>query len=455
MNKSVVDEQCAIDAGAVDGCGLSPDAIQAMGVAEAESLASDVGRAAIGSVSIVGGAGHVGLPLALVLADSGLQVQIIDRNQEALRSIGEGRVPFMEHGAETLLRKVLGQNRLSMTADLTQLANAPLAIITIGTPVDEFLNPDFTCFRRWIESNLAYLTDDHILVLRSTVYPGTTDWLHSFLRSRGKRVGVAFCPERIVQGYALRELRQLPQIISATTPDALEAARHLFSAIAPCVVEMSPLEAEFAKLFANAYRYVQFAVANQFYMICDSAGVDYNRILKGMKKDYPRLAGLPSAGFAAGPCLFKDTMQLAAFAQNQFHLGHAAMLVNEGLVLYLVNRMRQQYDLVNMTVGLLGMAFKADNDDTRSSLSYKMKKALRVHCGTVLTTDPYVKDDPDLLPLDEVVQRSNLLVLCSPHRAYRGLDNQGRPVIDVWGICEQSTGALCPTPHVSRPGHPT
>ena len=385
-------------------------------------------------VGVVGGAGHVGLPLAIVLADRGMNVLIIDPNEKALETISAGKVPFMERGAESLLQQVLAQGRLAMTADTSQICQTKTAIIAIGTPVDEFLNPDFGCFRRWVESNLPYLSDDHILVLRSTVYPGTTEWLHAYLRKNGKRVGLAYCPERIVQGYAVEELQRLPQIISSTTPAALEAARGLFGAIAPQVVEMKPMEAEFSKLFANVYRYVQFAITNQFYMIASSAGADYNRILEGMKRDYPRLAGLPSAGLAAGPCLFKDTMQLASFAQNQFHLGHAAMLINEGLVLYLVNQLRSEHELAYMNVGLLGMAFKADNDDTRSSLSYKLKKVLQIHCREVLTTDPYVTDDPDLKPLEEVLDRSDLLILCAPHTAYRGLDTRGKKVIDVWGF---------------------
>ncbi len=385
-------------------------------------------------VCVVGGAGHVGLPLAIILADRGLNVVAIDLNEKALATVSQGKMPFLEQGAEPILERVLAQGRLALTSETCWLQRGKTVIITIGTPVDEFLNPDFKCFRLWVEASLPFLTDDQTLILRSTVYPGTTDWLQQFLAGRGKKIGLAYCPERIVQGYAVEELQRLPQIISGTTPEAAAEARRLFSLIAPSIVEMKPMEAEFSKLFANVYRYIQFAVANQFYMIANSAGVNYNRVLEGMKRDYPRLGGLPTAGFAAGPCLFKDTMQLAAFSQNQFHLGHAAMLINEGLVLYLVNQMQHDYKLADMTVGLLGMAFKSNNDDIRSSLSYKLKKVLEIHCREVLTTDPYVSVDPDLKPLDEVLERSDLLVLCAPHSDYRGLDLRGKPVLDVWGF---------------------
>jgi UDP-N-acetyl-D-mannosaminuronic acid dehydrogenase len=289
-----------------------------------------------------------------------------------------------------------------------------------------------------VDALLPHLTDGQLLVLRSTVFPGTTDWLHGYLQRKGRDLKVAFCPERMVQGHGIRELKETPQIISGTTPAAEEEAGKLFSAISPELVAVTPREAEFAKLFNNAYRYIEFAAANQFYLIAKSAGLDYRRVLDAMKRNYPRARGMPSPGLAAGPCLMKDTMQLAAFAQNQFSLGNAAMLVNEGLVLHICDDLGRRYDLSRMTVGLLGMAFKAEIDDTRASLSYKFKKALATLAGAVLTTDPFVTTDPDLLALDDVIARSHLLILCAPHAAYRDLDFSGKPVVDVWGFLKNA-----------------
>ena len=116
----------------------------------------------------------------------------------------------------------------------------------------------------------------------------------------------------------------MPQLISGTSPEAEQEAAALFGQIAPELVVLKPIEAEFAKLFTNAYRYIGFAVTNQFYLIAKSAGLDYNLILQAMKHDYPRAAIIPTPGFAAGPCLVKDTMQLLAFARNEFALGNAA-----------------------------------------------------------------------------------------------------------------------------------
>lgn len=388
-------------------------------------------------ICVVGGAGHVGLPLAVVFADKGMNVLVYDIHSRAFPGIRKGKMPFMEHGAEPVLKKVLREGRLTLSSDPSELAGAKTVIITIGTPVDEFMNPDTKVMKACIDSLLPYLSDEQLIILRSTVYPGTTQWLDKYLRSRDKRVGVAFCPERIVQGYAIEELQRLPQIVSGVSKESAKQAANLFERVAPEVVEMKPLEAEFAKLFNNAYRYIQFAITNQFFMIANSAGVDYQKILEGMKRDYPRAAEIPGAGFAAGPCLYKDTMQLAAFSQNQFSLGHAATAINEGLVLYLVGRLKKKYPLEKMTIGLLGMSFKANSDDTRASLSYKLKRLLAFSAKEVLTTDPHVTTDSDLKPLNEVIRKSDLLILCAPHKAYKTLKLKGKRVVDIWGFFGQ------------------
>ena len=383
-------------------------------------------------ICVVGGAGHVGLPLALVLASKGHRVRIYDVNQEALAKIRDGVMPFAELDAEPLLQRVLSEGRLTFSASADCIAEVATLVVTIGTPIDEFLNPEVRIIKQWADQSISYLTDGQLLILRSTVYPGTTQWLEKYLAKAGKNLHLAYCPERIVQGFAVRELQTLPQIISGTTPEAEEGASAVFSSIAPQVVRLTPLEAEFAKLFANAYRYIEFAIANQFYTIAHSAGVDYNRVLDGLQADYPR--GGHSAGRLHGRSLPRQRHDaIGRLFAEPVSAGHAAMLVNEGLVLYLVDDLKRKYPLSEMVVGLLGMAFKADCDDTRSSLSYKLKKLLKLVTADVLTTDPHVTTDPELLPVETVIERSDLLILCTPHAEYRDLDTRNKPVIDVWG----------------------
>ncbi len=389
---------------------------------------------ALADLTVVGGAGHVGIPLVLSFADAGMTVNINDLNEAALTSLRAGKLPFIEHGAAPLLTKALANNRLVFTASSDGISRQGPVIVTIGTPVDEFLNPVHGAVQRFFDSVLPHIADDQLLILRSTVYPGTTDWLDAHLKRLGRKNRVAFCPERVVQGYGIKELREMPQIVSGTTPEAEQEAADLFRRISPELVIVKPLEAEFAKLFNNAYRYIEFAATNQFYMISKQAGIDYQAVMKAMKHNYPRARSFPGPGFSAGPCLFKDTMQLAAYARNQFGIGHAAMQVNEGLVLQLVDDLQRAYDLPDMTVGLLGMAFKAEIDDTRASLSYKLKRTLQMCAKEVLSTDPFVTTDAAILPLNQVVDRSDILILCTPHSAYADADLKGKPVVDVWGF---------------------
>jgi UDP-N-acetyl-D-mannosaminuronic acid dehydrogenase len=246
--------------------------------------------------------------------------------------------------------------------------------------------------------------------------------VEKLLSDAGRSVDVCFCPERIAEGNALDELRTLPQIVAARNPRVVERAAALFHYLTPEIVELLPEEAELAKLFTNTWRYIKFAIANQLYMIANDSGVDFERVRHAITHDYPRAADLPGPGFSAGPCLFKDTMQIAAFSENSFTLGHASVMINEGLPLYMVGRLQQRFDLSTMTVGILGMAFKGNSDDRRESLSYKLKRLLKMKAKHVLCTDPYVSDDPDLLPLHEVRERADLLIIAAPHDDYRNLE---------------------------------
>jgi UDP-N-acetyl-D-mannosaminuronic acid dehydrogenase len=388
-------------------------------------------------VVVVGGAGHVGLPLSIALASRGLRVTAHDIDTATLARIAQGEMPFREDGADPILREVLSSGTLRLSDDPASVSSAEYVIVVVGTPVDEHLAPDADAVPAAVQALLPRLRDGQVLILRSTVYPGVTRRVEQIIADSGVGVDVAFCPERIAEGRAMTELFELPQIVSARNPTARMRSASLFGKLTTSIVELSPEEAELAKLFTNAWRYIQFAAANQFFMMSAGLGVDFDTVRAAMSYDYPRASGLPGAGFAAGPCLFKDTMQLAALGANAFPLGHSAMIVNEGLPQFVVDRLSERMDLSGLTVGILGMAFKGESDDVRSSLSYRLKRLLNHRAREVLTTDPYVSVDPDLLPLDEVLERADVLVIAAPHEAYRGLQ-VGTPVADIWGITESS-----------------
>lgn len=390
-------------------------------------------NAQIRNAVVIGGCGRVGLPLAIAFAESGLRVHAYDVNEAVVKTVNDGTMPFDEPGAPPILNAAIAAGNLIATTDPSVIADADCVIIVIGTPVDEHLNPDPNALPRALTHCNEYFRDGQLIVLRSTVYPGVTELVEKRLAELGVNVCVTFCPERILEGHAMEELHSLPQIIGVRNEEGRARATELFGRLTDKLVYTTPEEAELAKLFTNVWRYIKFAAVNQFYMIANSQGLDFERIRQAIAEDYVRAADMPKAGFAAGPCLFKDTMQLGAFNDNDFALGHAAMLVNEGLPLHIVSRLEKRFDLSQMTVGILGMSFKSGSDDTRSSLSYKLKRILTFKAKRVLTTDPYVTTDVTLVPLDEVLAEADLLIVATPHKEYRDLTPQ-QPVADVWDL---------------------
>lgn len=385
-------------------------------------------------VVVVGGFGHVGLPLAISLADAGKTVCALDINRDLMAKINLGKMPFIEYGADEILKKVLKDKRLSLSVDARVISLSRAVIIVIGTPVDEHLNPEFELIKKTMESYKKYFVNGQLIILRSTVYPGTTDMISRWFKKNKINVDVAFCPERIAEGYAMKELRELPQIVSATTDRGFKKAKEIFSVLTKDIIRLKPIEAELSKLFTNVWRYIKFATSNQFFVIANDHKADFYKIYEAMIYNYPRAKDLPRPGFAAGPCLFKDAMQLAAFNNNNFYLGHAAMLANEGLPNYIVNRLKISHKLREMSVGILGMSFKADIDDKRESLSYKLKKILSFEAKKVFLSDVYIKED-GFVSQNELVKKSDIIIIASPHKEYKKIKfPKNKIVVDIWNI---------------------
>ena len=384
-------------------------------------------------VVIVGGCGHVGLPLGLSLADSGYRVGINDIDVAKIERVKAGELPFRENGAGELLARLLPTGRLEFSSQPAMVERTQTVILVIGTPIDEFMNPSVTVFDRVVDELIPHIQPGTLVVLRSTVFPSTTEGVERRLQAAGVDATVAFCPERIAEGHALEEVTSLPQLIGASSDEAYERASKLFAPLGMQLIRTTPIEAELAKLLTNTWRYMKFAIANQFFQIAHRSGVDYNSVLDAIRRDYPRAADLPGPGFAAGPCLLKDTMQLSAFTPDHFPMGQAAMQINEGMPNYIVDALNSRHALAGRTLGILGMAFKGESDDPRASLSYKVRKLAAFKGARVLCTDPYVPDS-SFVSLDEVLKGSDVLVIGAPHRAYRGLELNGREVVDIWGI---------------------
>ncbi len=388
-------------------------------------------------VCIIGGGGHIGLPLGVAFANSGVKTVLLDTNKDVLDKISSGVFPFKEEGGEDALNKVLEDNKLFCETDPSAITRSNAIITVIGTPIDEYLNPNFHGILSTMDEYFPYFNDEQILILRSTVYPGTSERLQSYFNDKGKRVRVSFCPERIVEGKALEEIKKLPQIVSAFDPQTTQTVSKLFKRITNArIVHAKPMEAELSKLFCNAWRYITFAVANQFFMSASSYDLDYHKIYEIMTVDYDRAKNIPKPGFSAGPCLLKDTMQLSAFTNNNFMLGHSAMLVNEGLPNFIIEQIKKNNggSIKNKSIGILGMTFKAESDDIRDSLSFKLRKVALMSSDNVLCHDPFF-ESPEFCSLDQVLRDSDVIILGVPHNMYKHIDlyrYTNKQFVDVW-----------------------
>lgn len=386
-------------------------------------------------IAIIGGCGHVGLPLGLALASNGFQVDLIDSSTEKVALVNSGTMPFLEDGADDLLLRVLAEKTLNATTDESLVVKAHVVIIVVGTPVDEHFNPDPAQLRRELNRYLKFLNSDQLLILRSTVFPGVTRNTEQILKEVGLQTQIAFCPERIVEGQALKEIASLPQIIGAYDSETHERAKRLFETLGVKCVPLTPEEAELAKLFTNYWRYVKFAAANQLWSISQELDLDYSKIRNALSLDYPRAKDLPMSGFTAGPCLLKDSAQLVAFSGLGAPLISSSIEINENLPKFMVQAVEKKFQLDSYVVGILGMAFKGESDDIRGSLAFKLRKLLLFRSKQVLCSDPFVVDER-LVSQEEVLSQCDLIFIGAPHKQYLNVDFKV-PVIDIWDLLGQ------------------
>jgi UDP-N-acetyl-D-mannosaminuronic acid dehydrogenase len=384
------------------------------------------------SIAIIGGLGHVGLPLGLLFANKNFNVNLIDINIDKKNEILNGKMPFYEIDGEKYLKSALKKNNIFITDKPSEIINCKHIIICIGTPIDEYLNPKTNLFLKSLNNYIKFFSPNQNIIIRSSVYPGICDILFENLK-RKKIKNLSYCPERIVQGQAISEINDLPQIISGYSSNGINLSIRLFRNICKHHLVCSVKEAELIKLFSNSWRYVSFAIANQFMTICEDNNISYNELRKKMTFKYNRAKSIPYAGFAAGPCLLKDTMQLNSFAGFNNPIFSAAMTVNEGLPNYFIKMIKKNFGSKIITVGILGMAFKQNIDDIRDSLSFKLKKLLEINKYKVFISDYLIKDFK--FNEKELIEKSKVIIIAVPHKKYEKLKiPKNKFVIDTWGI---------------------
>ena len=387
------------------------------------------------NICIVGGAGHVGAPLGLALSSKGFNVILVDKNKKNINKINQGAMPFLEEGCASLLKRMVYKKKIKATSDLSELKKCKYIIICLGTPINKKFNPNLKNFISFFYLLKKYLNKNHIVVIRSSIYPGVCDKIFSIIKSRCKNL--SYCPERIAQGKSLKELPKLSQLISGTNEKAKLESSKIFKKICKKVIYTKIIEAELIKLFSNAYRYINFSISNQFYMMCKNEGLDFYKIRNIMRDNYDRNINIPSAGFTAGPCLLKDTMQLSSFYKHKFSLGLSAKNINEGLPKFIIEKLSETYNLKKKIVGILGLSFKAENDDIRDSLSIKLLKYLKSKKIKTLQSDEYYRDKNNI-DKKVLVSQSDKIIISTPHRAYKNLKiNKKKILIDLWGLIEK------------------
>ena len=387
------------------------------------------------NICVIGGAGHVGTPLGLVLSSKGYNVTLIDKNKKNIQSINRGQMPFLEEGSSKLLKKMIYKKKIFATEKLSEVKMVKYIIVCIGTPINNQLNPQLKSFLNFFYDLKKFLNKNHIIIIRSSVYPGICDKVFDIIKS--KCVNLSYCPERIVQGKAIVELPKLSQIISGKNNKSKIESAKIFKKITKKVIYTEIIEAELIKLFSNAYRYINFSISNQFYMICKNQNLDFFKIRNIMRDDYKRNAHIPMAGFTAGPCLLKDTMQLSSFYNHKFSLGHTAMSINEGLPKFLIKQLEQKYNLRKKTVGVLGLTFKSDTDDIRDSLAIKLIRLLKLKKIKTLQSDEYYIDK-DNVHKDTLIKKSDIIIISTPHKSYKNLKiSKKKELVDIWGLIEK------------------
>lgn len=388
------------------------------------------------------GIGRVGLPLALYLAEKGFIVYGIDVDEEIVTACKSGKITFYEEGIQELLEKNLNK-RFFPVLDYKHVQETRVIILTIGTPVDEHLNPVFSHLEAAIMNLIPLLKTGHVLTLRSTVSPGTTQHLKRMIEDMtdfkvGKDIYLAFCPERIAEGKSLKELPDIPQIVGGVDETSTSVATEFFTKAANKVFATDSISAELAKLFTNMYRYINFAIANEFMMIAEQFDRDIYEIIELVNRDYDR-GGLKSPGFAAGPCLYKDGFFLISKTPYS-ELITTSWKINETLPAFLIERIKRMKNIRGSKVALLGLSFKKNIDDNRNSLAYKAKKIFLLEGCTVHVHDPFMK----IGDLRSVLAGSDILFIAVDHDFYkeagcgyiRKLIKEDAIICDVWNILE-------------------
>lgn len=384
-------------------------------------------------ISIIGGSGHVGMPLGLKFAQKGYKVTAIDKNETLNKLLNDGEVPYKELEAGKLLKSALKKKKIFFTNSLSEIKNSEFIIITVGTPITEKKKPNMNYVFKVIDEIKKYLNNNQSIILRSTIYPGTSLKFIKKLRKINLKTKVSYCPERVAQGKSIYEIENLTQIISSEDKKEIYKITKLFKSICKKIEILNFNEAEYSKLFSNAWRYIKFAVANEFFMLSQKRGLNFNKVYKAMTSHYPRNNDFPKQGFAGGPCLPKDTIQLWHSCKIHSKLAYNSYLVNQSMPKFIVNNLKGKIKFKKNKIGVLGTTFKSGIDDERDSLSLNLIKYLRKMNAKVFFYDPYIKSK-NQTKLNFILRNCKIIFIGTPHPEFKKINFKNIEVIDCWNF---------------------
>lgn len=379
-------------------------------------------------VAIVGGAGHIGLPLSCFISSHGNDVIIIDTDTDKLKKLSENIIPFKDDGLQEYL-KIANKNNIKFSDNIDEINNYELIIITLGTSSSK---GDLNKFQTLMSQVLENINKNSRIILRSTITNETIEFTLNNKNFKEKNIKLAYCPERIAEGSSLKELKELPQIIG--TQDGIEDKYFLlfFKSLGIKTLTTDFKNAVFLKLFTNSYRYSQFTLINEFSNIAEENQLDFEKIIDLATLDYPRLKNIPSKGFVGGPCLIKDTETFRIEYSEDSQFLNSLRKINTTFMTNILNKCNEIF--IDKKLIQLGLTFKPNSDDLRDSISLELYFNLKKMGFDIYPIDENVSQDSvefELYDFEDVSKLTNNVLISTFHTSFKNLDLSGKKVFTV------------------------
>ena len=383
-------------------------------------------------IAIIGGCGRIGLPLGLILASRKNVTTLFDSDKIAVQQVRDFQIPFHETGLQKLLTEIEPEC-LKISDSAQCLAEQDFVIFCTPSSTAEQALDNVSAVLAVISEYFGFFGSHTTLLIRSTLFVGEFELICETLKRKYNFNKLAYCPERISQGNSLRELTTLPQLLSATEEETLRKTASIFLEVTEKVITLTPQEAVMAKLITNSWRYLEFAAANHFYMMCAEPGLDFNKIRDSIQLDYPRAKAFPKAGLTAGPCLERDNRFLFPKSpQASTDINVIADTIHNKMPEFLVLEIEKKLRTVSgKKIGLYGLTFKPNSDDFRNNLTVRVKEFLEAKGAAVFVHDP---SEAASGTLEEMNAICDAFILCIPHEDYRKFKPQQKPYVDSWGF---------------------